>query len=552
MQYLHDHGDPSVDGAIAIRIKRGTDGDENNGTSNVGLAGVSLFSPLLISTYGTGDRPHIRYPGDSVLHFPYSGITRPGADEHTVQGDFVYINGLNLESTYTRDRIDSYGIDLNNDSDHYVVSDCIIKGFSTNLNINPQVTSSHSRWWTVFRNIIIDSGSSDNPQGIFVGGNAGARGPVVISQNVLDHNGYGAPEAWGGHPDERLTYRHNIYFGATQHGPFIWGNSITRGAAFGVKMDCGGVIYGNVFAENALGCGVGGDRPETGSDGEGGGRIAHNYFEHAEDMRHYESGTVTIDNRGWGPGLGGNPNDVAGFGPSIIELNCMADSWGHSPSSARVEESITPVFNDPGPQAIIRNNTGRAYGSFEVNTSSSNTSPEAIIATRNVWDSRGSLYSPDNALTVRAWPIQTGQSLSFNRNLYKSGTSNSIIYDEDDFPNSPISLATWQASPYSQDPNSVSYTPIYYDVSTLGYHYDLGSLAYDLGYPILADPPVPNDFYKAIRARPIATITNYDFLFDAAKLISAHEVSTSPPLIWPDPDPMPFIGSGDGTDPQLP
>lgn len=311
------HGSPPYAGnSCAIRVKRGTSGSDAQ--TNINYPGHSLFSPLLISAYGSGVRPHITYPGDTVAS---AGLVRPSRTLTGVSdGDYVYVNGLHLESTFSGDRINSTGIDLEDDMDHFVVSDCVVEGFSHNIDLLPAGSLTggaygNSHWFSLFRNIIIDSHSSDNPQGI---GAANCQRGLVISQNVVDHNGWGYA-----HSDERLTTRHNIYVSGDPNGPYIWGNMISRGAAYGVKNLAGGVIYGNVFAENALGCEVSADGA-TASPKDGGGRIARNYFEHGEDLVSYDnSGTRTVDGRGWGPSAGQGGTPGYGFGPTIMELNCI-------------------------------------------------------------------------------------------------------------------------------------------------------------------------------------------------------------------------------------
>lgn len=300
------HSSPSGS-SCAIRIKRGTSGDEDHSTSNIEKGGPSMFAPLLISTYGTGTtRPHITYS-----HVQQYGINRPGGSQYS-PANFIYINGLHLQQTYTGNHDETVGINENGDDNHFVITDCEIDGFAKNISCVPLAGTSYSQWWSVFRNIIVDSvGESDHTAGIFSGG---CRQGLVISQNVIDHNGW---HTASGVP-YRDTFSHNIYIGGDGTGPLIWGNLITNGGAYGVKDLAGGVIYGNLFAQNVLGCQISGDASE------GGGRIARNYFEHGETLS-------SSDHLTWGPHVGGEDHGGEPFGPAIIEFNCQTAPNGSDP-----------------------------------------------------------------------------------------------------------------------------------------------------------------------------------------------------------------------------
>lgn len=642
-------------GSCAIRVKRGTSGDEEVSTTNINRSGSSFTSPLLISTYGSGDRPHITYPGDTG---PWNGINRSGGGGSYARGDFVYINGLYLENTFSGDRQGSVGITLNDDSDHFVVSDCIVQGFSNNITLQPLPGNSYSRWWSVFRNIIIDAHSDDNPQGLF---SAGCKKGFVISQNVVDNNGYGA------NGTDRNTFRHNLYLAAdeTTVGPFVWGNLISRGGAFGCRTDAGGAIYGNIFAENALGSVMGA------TEYRGGGRTARNYFEHAEDL------TLGDTPRGWGPGVAGP------FGPSIMELNCVTSSDGSSPLAVRVEQHLLDLLNNPGfeddhdppnagfgdwtwsgdgasidtsvyrsapasalfaadgssgttvitqgpllgaytgdpvhvefylmrtggttysvtvqlngstlatltsvptswtryhydttasantltltltfhndtgtfnlddakvnvslqpfalePEVLVRNNTGLADGPFAPNVGVD--IMPVVTASRNCWDARPS--STDYTMWINPWA--TSPLLLFSDyKIIKSGRAGADgIEINDTNPDTTLTLSARQTTPYYEDAHSVSTTPTYANSG-----YDLGSYAHDLGFTQQGMYPDPIDYYTAVRARAIRdnTANLIDFVAATAHMMAQYEV-TSPTISG---GPMPFYGSGDGSDPQLP
>lgn len=518
---LYLYNNPTLSGAgtsCRIRIKRGTVGAESTGVSFVDRGGASLTSPLLITTYDTGARPEITYPDD------FAGLMRQHDSPHA---NFVYINGIYFHHTGTP--TPNNGIENEGDDNHFVVSDRKVEGFSDNIAFDNSYflpDPDNSQWWSFFRNIIVDARATNtmppsNSQGIFAG--TCTRG-LLISQNFIDHNG------WNYDYTVRGGLRHNIYIGADHSGPFVWGNMVTRGSAFGCKMDCGGVIYGNVFADDALSCDISGDPADVEDpEGEAGGRIARNYFEHGQDIN-------STDHRGWGPHLAGSHQDIGRFGPSIIELNCMANTDGTAPYSAGLEESSSAIFSNP--EVIVRNNTAIAYGPFGIDTNSTyGTSPPIVVATRNAWDSTGS--ATDQVMALSDWPITSGLTLKLDENLYKS-TSSSCI----DRGGTSRTLTQWRSDASGQDIHSVNSTPTYASTG-----HDLGSYGHHLGLISSYDRL---DYYAVLRDRGIGdnTASLIDFLSAAAYMIGKYEV-TSPTISSDDPDPLLFYGSGDGSDPQV-
>lgn len=654
--------------SCAIRVKRGTSGAETFDSLPLNRAGNSLTSPLLFSTYDSGTRPTITFDVN-MSGDPRSGFNRPALIGGVpVRGGYIYFNGLHLQQVSTSpDAFGPVGIAFDSDDNHVVISDCVIEGFSNNITFdNHQVwnySSPHSltqsKYWSIFRNIIIDSHSdSANPQGLFIDG---AQGGLAISQNVFDHNG------WSFDGTNRNTFQHNIYISggtipsARAHAPFVWGNFIGEGGGFGCKIVTGGVIYGNLFAENALGADI------CATNAAGGGRIARNYFEREKDLTEGGSGTE----RGWGPGVG---ESDAPYGPSIMELNCVVNSLGTQPFGPRVE-LFDPDIPDPGfesgdfgdwtqtgatsgngidtsaphsgtydaifgadtgsgisrtvhaysgapvhvefylyqsggtpnsalvklgattllslsndtattgwtlfsydttapsddpaltlsfthgpglwhlddvhafaippdlatdPEVVVRNNTTRGTGPFAPYMG-----PliyPTITATRNSWDSRASLTGHDYAMWINGWSAMLS-SITFQYNLYKSGTSNCVL---ENLSTSAETLGTWQynsgqdggsSTPSGSDP-SYAYTSADYDVGNLAVHYGFSST-----HNIAA-------YYSAIRGRGLGdnTANKIDFLGATAYMMGQYEV-TSPTISG---GAMPFYGSGDGSDPQGP
>lgn len=654
--------------SCAIRVLRGTDADDDaQQMVNLNRGGYDFTHPLLISTYGTGNRPHITFPAQGQ-----SGILRPGASAYS-PGDFIYVNGLFLEDTYTGDRISSVGIHESGDDNHVVVTDCVIKGFWQNVVLDPYLNLSppHGQYWSLFRNIIVDATGNSSTTGKSVGLFGGNRGGLVISQNVFDHNGYYHTDS----PYMPYTdgESHDLYLAGS--APFVWGNAITQSGGYGTKSLGADIIYGNVMAENPLGSEVSGDPVE------GGGRIARNYFERNGDVQTSTSSSMPT---GW------SPRYVGHCGPAIMELNCCAQATGTNPEGPVVEMDHGTVLTGPDanggfeggvngsgqplqwtvagdPVTIVTSEHNSTYGgshSAKIDGSSGSTtlthnaidygngqpvtlhfflkasggtSPYVVFsldgttihtftALSTSWteytydtfvtanmpalglslhDGGGTLYLDDVRLDVTPAPCEVNPEIlvrnnttrdhgyfgpfigkylypmmdcrsnswdsrgtdnaqamywnpgtlndfsmfASNFNAFKSGDTDPILVGPSD-PPTPKTLLQWKSTPYSKDSDSVEPTAITYPTSP--YYYDLGNYGHDY---ISSSITSAAGYYSALRARQIGDYSQpllYDFLSTAATMIGANEATSTSAYTGSTSGPMPYFGSGDGSEPQLP
>ena len=96
---------------------------------------------------------------------------------------------------------------------------------------------------------ILDSYSTITPttvhsQGIYIDGDTQR---VTIEENVLDHNGWRQ-----GTPTDRTFFNHNIYAAAGATGLVIQNNIDTEASFYGAKLNSGGTVSGNLFAQNSV------------------------------------------------------------------------------------------------------------------------------------------------------------------------------------------------------------------------------------------------------------------------------------------------------------
>jgi hypothetical protein len=219
-----------------LLLKRGDVFYERYGFLNV--SGRSHDEPILISAYGTGDRPTLNTRSDNAI------TTNITAVNH------VAIVGLHFNSN-TNDPADP---DFTNTSagyafygvspiDDLLIEDCFVEHYGTNLLF--QDTQGPETNIRVRRNILVDS-SGGRSQGVYVNGIEN----ILFEENLFDHNGWSE----GASADPSSIYNHNLYMSAHNGGDIvIRGNIFANASSHGLQARSGGVIENNLFLKNPIG-----------------------------------------------------------------------------------------------------------------------------------------------------------------------------------------------------------------------------------------------------------------------------------------------------------
>lgn len=247
-----------------LLLKRGDVWFERYGLLN--LSGRSQQEPILISAYGTGDRPLLNTRNEfaittnitAVNHVAIIGIRFNSNTNDPKSPDF----------TNTAAGYGFYGVAPVND---LLIEDCLFEYYSTNLlfqNTQGAVTDISVR-----RNIVVDS-SGGRSQGTYVNGVNG----IVFEENLFDHNGWSEENAG----DPATIYNHNLYMSARNTGVVLRGNIFSNASSHGLQARAGGIVENNLFLKNPIGLVFGNGSSFTAGGVEG--RVSNNVFMEGRDI----------------------------------------------------------------------------------------------------------------------------------------------------------------------------------------------------------------------------------------------------------------------------
>lgn len=272
-----------------LLLKRGDVWFERYGLLN--LSGRSEQEPILISAYGSGDRPLLNTRGDnaittnvtSVNHVAIIGIRFNSNTNDPSSPDFT-----NTSAGYG-----FYGVAPVND---LLIEDCLFEYYGTNLlfqNTQGAVTDISVR-----RNVVTDS-SGGRSQGTYVNGVDG----ILFEENLFDHNGWSEENSG----DSATIFNHNVYMSARNSGVVIRGNIFANASSHGLQARAGGIVENNLFLKNAIGLVFGNGSSFTPGGVEG--RVSNNVFMEGRDINGSPRGyAVEVGNTkpGAGTTLDGN------------------------------------------------------------------------------------------------------------------------------------------------------------------------------------------------------------------------------------------------------
>ncbi len=226
-----------------------------------GWSGRSAEEPMIVSTYGEGDRPLflcgdetgiLSHTGRGVSHVMFQGFEL--LSERRVPGSKAFRE----ESA----RKSPNGIIWNQSGDNVLFEDLKITYFVVNiaLQANNGVPKKNDeerrererqgghylRGVTINRCILTNSYSvKSHSQNMYV---IGVK-DLTVRETVFDHAGWNDAVPGAG----RTIFNHNLYFYYTMDAPArLERNIFTRGSSHGVQLRPGGVAEGNFFARNAL------------------------------------------------------------------------------------------------------------------------------------------------------------------------------------------------------------------------------------------------------------------------------------------------------------
>jgi hypothetical protein len=277
---------------------------------SIGKSGYSEDEPILISSYGEGERPLIKSESGSVI----------SNDGHVVP-EHIFFVGLDLYS-YKRDPssadydesvTSNRGVRWVGGGNDILMEDCCFRFFSGGLVVQkytgPQLTDFKLR-----RCIITDSYSTNShSQGFYASEIDG----LLVEECIFDHNGW-LVQGTGDNSQEggaATMFNHNTYFGEC-NDVVMRGNMFLRASSMGNKMRSDepggsiGILFdNNLYVEGEIGIGIGGNTEE------------HSRFRNVvirnNVMLHIGRSNPTSRNFGWYLDISDNNN-------CVVSNNCFA------------------------------------------------------------------------------------------------------------------------------------------------------------------------------------------------------------------------------------
>ncbi|MEM8782645.1 MAG: right-handed parallel beta-helix repeat-containing protein [Planctomycetota bacterium] len=196
-------------------------------------SGASPEQPLLISTYGQGDRPIVHTNGNGFLFAPAGAVVSN-----------VVIDGLYILANARADH--ESGIVWYASGKNITLQDLKVEGGKNNLVFQGPHEAS-IRNLTVRRCIIVDSWShhkNGHSSGVYLDNIDTA----IIDECTFDHNGWN-PDVRGAN---RTKFNHNVYVQKNCKNIDVFRSIFARGSHNGLQLRSGGIIQDCLFYENAL------------------------------------------------------------------------------------------------------------------------------------------------------------------------------------------------------------------------------------------------------------------------------------------------------------
>ncbi|MDQ3439869.1 MAG: hypothetical protein M3478_05915, partial [Planctomycetota bacterium] len=242
-------------------LKRGDAWSE--ALTNWTLSGRSEQEPMVIGTFGSGERPKLNTG---------TGIGFKNADQVShlaILGIHFHAHTRDTESSsYNGTTTGNYGFHSMGRLDDVLIEDAVFDDYTYNMSVtgyDQTITD-----FTMRRSVITDAWStSGKSQGMYIHKTSG----LVLEENFFDHNGWNGDVTGA----QQNMYSHGVYFSSDNDGVVVRGNVISDSSSHGIQARSGGIIENNVFLRNPINLLFGGGSPTVKAGGVS-GRVTGNVF----------------------------------------------------------------------------------------------------------------------------------------------------------------------------------------------------------------------------------------------------------------------------------
>jgi hypothetical protein len=266
-------------------------------------SGASASNPMVVGTYGTGNRPLI-----------YTG-TGDGIAANSPRGSsYLVIQGLNFIANGRDPSLAKVsaaaaaaqpdGLQILGAATDITVEDCAFSYYGNGIDVQGMFGTVSNV--TVRRTTVQDAYcTSQHSQGLYADTMSG----LTLDQDVFDHNGWNATVAGAG----MTVFNHDVYVYATATGLTLTDCVISNASYAGIMARSGGVIQDNLFLNDAVGVAFGATNGADSPAGGTKGNVENNVFmgDHAVGGVAYGEG-VEVDDTARGAGVTVSGNVFAG------------------------------------------------------------------------------------------------------------------------------------------------------------------------------------------------------------------------------------------------
>ena len=290
------------------------------------LSGASAQDPMVISSYGGSTRP-------TIMSGSSDGITTGASSAPEI--DNLYIMNIHFwadgrdPSLTSNPNGGAYatGINILSKSTNILVENCYVQDYAVNLNFEDFQGPLNNI--SVRRNVSVDSYTTvGHSQGMYATG----VNNLLIEGNLFDHDGYNDSVPGG----QATWYNQGIYLSGQNNGCVVRDNIIARAAGYGLQARSGGVVTGNLFVDDPVGCSYG---------------LVNGAMTHASGVTGSVTGNVFLGGANIGTLQGGSGLQIANISKSGVTVanNIFASGVDNAPAA------ITLTFgqNQPNPQDSV-------------------------------------------------------------------------------------------------------------------------------------------------------------------------------------------------------
>ncbi len=231
--------------ADQLLLKRGDTWHESFGFWK--KSGRSASEPMVIASYGSGDRPVIASGTSTALSV--GSVSTKTIQHLSIMGLQFWADGRDPSTPGYNKYVVPNGLQFTAGGGDILLEDCSVRDYGTNIAIQDFLGAPSDI--TIRRCQILDaySATAEHSEGLFADGVHGLK----LEENVFDHNGWNSRVPGAG----PTVFNHDAYLTARNTNVVVTGNTFANAGSHGLQARSGGVVHGNLFLNDPIGMSYG-------------------------------------------------------------------------------------------------------------------------------------------------------------------------------------------------------------------------------------------------------------------------------------------------------